>query len=657
MSYLDAPRLHFHGWFQADVSTINNDVRFFQNDSFVPEYQQLNTNGSWNPDGTGIFRLMDCVVSGGYLNGQPITAELHDPVIGMTLQNADQRAPGKLVDLDPQQQMVSQIWGMQVRLLDAAKNALLQGEYKPAAFSNLWLRQQKGVRMDQQLAANYQSVLHDVVWPTASGSALLQALQAATQDNMLSIEFNVYGYGRDATIPRYTLGHIAGTIGPYLSGEPKHFVLGRQMIAYTPTSFTQPAGGVYNLQGKLAPDASTLTLDFGNSFPIEDANSGLMNIGQVLVAVLNTNPGARLATVQSSQFTLIGEVPYLDAHWYPRTAGVQTFNLANNPGAQALLAGNPLVLLTPVAASTSYNVVLQESIEGLYVRADSFVYRIDPGETQAIDFYASQFGQPLADAAINISPTEGMMGGSGGGNTVQPPTRPRAAIPDIATPADAISYPASVTTNLSGQATLALAASAQGPGTPRGYISGQLYGLAYQLATQPPGYIPNPLNYVSILAYSAKEVPEHPTWYQDIQPLFTQYGNLYPIMSRYVVNLNDYASVVTRLKVLRLAFSLPQHDPNHMPVTRDLGAGDRATILKWLDNPGPDGLPLLGKPPVAPPPASPPQAATQATLPVAGTTEAGTPLAPLQGAGKTAVILQYEQRLRDIARDDTGGQP
>jgi hypothetical protein len=51
---LDSPRLHFRGWFQADVSTINNEVRFYQNSSFVPEYQELNQNGSWNPEGTGV---------------------------------------------------------------------------------------------------------------------------------------------------------------------------------------------------------------------------------------------------------------------------------------------------------------------------------------------------------------------------------------------------------------------------------------------------------------------------------------------------------------------------------------------------------------------------------------------------------------------------
>lgn len=212
MSYLDSPRLHFSGWFQADVSTINNDVRFFQNASFVPEYQQLDQNGSWNPEGTGIFRLLDCWVTGAFLNGKQLTSPTDDPVIGMTVQNAAGRAPGKLVDLDPQQQMVSQIWGMQVRLVNSAAQTPLQGEYKPAAFTNLWKRQQQGVRRDQQLAACYQSVLEEVSWPDASGSSLLEALQGATEDDMLSIEFNVYGYGRDSTIPRYTMGHIAGTI-------------------------------------------------------------------------------------------------------------------------------------------------------------------------------------------------------------------------------------------------------------------------------------------------------------------------------------------------------------------------------------------------------------------------------------------------------------
>ncbi|WP_437995836.1 hypothetical protein WMF26_32070 [Sorangium sp. So ce185] len=51
------------------------------------------------------------------------------------------------------------------------------------------------------------------------------------------------------------MGHIAGAIGPYRRGGPKHFTAGRQMIAYTPQSFTKPAGGICNLQAKLAETA------------------------------------------------------------------------------------------------------------------------------------------------------------------------------------------------------------------------------------------------------------------------------------------------------------------------------------------------------------------------------------------------------------------
>jgi len=191
MSYLDSPRIHFRGWFQADVSTINNDVRMFQNDSFVPDYQQLNINGSWNPRGTAVFRILDCSVTGGFLDGRALVTSQDDAVIGLTLQNSTDRAPGKLVDLDPQQQMVSMIFGMQIRLAGPHAEALFEGGFKASPFTNLWKRQQTGVKMDQQLCAYYQSVLEHVVWSENIDSNLLNALKAATQDDMLSINFNV----------------------------------------------------------------------------------------------------------------------------------------------------------------------------------------------------------------------------------------------------------------------------------------------------------------------------------------------------------------------------------------------------------------------------------------------------------------------------------
>src|SRR5262249_42535589 len=163
-------RLHFRGWFQADVSTINNDVRMFQNASFVPEYQQLNQNGSWNPEGTAIFRILDCEVMGGFLNGRQLGPRADAPD-GRAVLIPDNQPPGKLVHVDPQEQLVSEIWGMQVRVASSSLQTVMQGAFHPAPFVNLWRKQATGVRRDQQLAACYQSVLEGVEWAPGSGSA------------------------------------------------------------------------------------------------------------------------------------------------------------------------------------------------------------------------------------------------------------------------------------------------------------------------------------------------------------------------------------------------------------------------------------------------------------------------------------------------------
>jgi len=637
VSYLDSPRLHFRGWFQADVSTINNAVTAYE----LPPAEPFDPG--WNPQGTGIFRFLDCAVTGAYLDGKQITDPSGDPVIGMTIQNANQRAPGKLVDLDPQQQMVSMIFGMQVRIVSPALETVMQSEFKPAPFINLWPRQLEGVPMDQQLGAVYQSILEGVEWPTAAESPVLDALRKAAPGGKLSIDFNVFGYGRDPKIPRYTMGHVVGTIGPYREGEPEHFVLGRQMINQG-GMFNPPTGNIATLQAKVGDNGRSLTVDFGNSFEIETANSGLKDIGTVLVGVLNSNPDQVLSTVDAAGVTVIGEVPYTGKDWYTQTAGVQTFPLSANGEAMKLLPANPLVLLGPSASTVVppvYSVLLQESVNGVYVRADQFVFRIEPGASQTIDFYATQFGAPLANAAITLSNASALLASLGG------------TPPDISVPTDGVNVPvgsdtATITAGADGHAQFTLQANANGLTVngnpwPRGYLEGQLYALGYQLEAQPANYVPNPFNFVSILAYSQKynQNPNNPppTWYDDIQPLFAQYSNLYPIMSKYVVDLSDYDSVVSRIGILYLAFSLPESDPNHMPVTRDLGAADRAVILQWLGTTGPDGLPPRGTPP------APKQVAA------AGEAEPED-LLPIQKAGKTAVILRYERALAKAGKGD-----
>src|SRR3954468_9432503 len=66
MTALDLPRLVFSGDFQAEVSTVNNDVRHYDTATFQPRFQHVQTgpssDGWWNLSGSGVFRLLDCPV-------------------------------------------------------------------------------------------------------------------------------------------------------------------------------------------------------------------------------------------------------------------------------------------------------------------------------------------------------------------------------------------------------------------------------------------------------------------------------------------------------------------------------------------------------------------------------------------------------------------
>jgi len=619
MSYLDTPRLHFTGHFQADVSTINNEVTFYDISTFTPDDQQLTTDGTkggWNPEGTGIFRLVGCRVTGARLGNRQITTFAEDPVIGMALENADDRVFGKLVDLDPEQQAVSQIWGMRLRLTDGKDNDLFAGDFRPAAFINLWRRQQRAAFLDQTLAAVYQSVLQGMIWEGHVDSAVLDALRRASADDCLSICMNVYGYGRDPKIPRYTLGSVAGTIGPYFAGEPKHFVLGRQLVSATPLNPTVPLGGVYSFQCKVSEDQKTVSADFGNCLQIKDASGAFdQNTSPpLMLAVAKQESSNPLSSVAAGDVAILGNVNYLNDGWYAQTGGVQDFDYSADPWLVANIGARPLLLLTPLAAdNSSYAVLVSETLAGWYARADDFVARLEPGATATFDIYATRYGKPVA-TAVNFFSNLTQMGGG----------------PDIGTPTDAITYPPQLQTDGHGKAVLSVVASAAGPGIPRIYIDGQLYGIGYQPAAQPAQAFTNPWNFISILAFSRVDVPDQPTWHANVQPILQQYGNLYPIMSKHLIDLGNYDSVVKHLKILRLAFSLPVEDANYMPVIRDLSAGKRAIILKWLDNP------LKGEPPPA-----------RAALAPAKPAGVEVDLEPMQRRSKTEALMKAAARRRE----------
>ena len=573
MSYLDPLRLHFSGRFLAAPSTVNNNPEYYNNATFDPIYQTRGP-GWWNPEGDSYWRLLGCQVTGAFgPDGRPAAA--NDPVNSCLVADSDRATAGKLADLDPEQQLVSQIWGLTVRIATADGETLVQGRFHPAAFIDLWDRYPFATG-DLPAGAMYQSVLTDLDWEKGvEASPMLSALRAASQQSgMLSMKFNVDLYDLNFQSPTFTQGRMVGTIGPARAGEPKHIVLGRQFMAHPgPGFFFRPAGGINWCAGVVDEARGKVLVDLGNALSVAETPPAFSDLGEL-----------SLACLAGGQTLSLGTIDYRQPGWYDHTAGVAEVPADRPLTAQELAAvrDNPLALMLPDSADPGQTrVAVQEPANGLFARADQFVFRLDAGETgQQAEIWVTRFGKPLAGAEVLARRDPGGLQWYPGA-------------PPVATPDSGFTFPASVTTGADGRALLPLTAGV--PGNPRGYIDVQVYGVRPVLASvaNDPTYPVNPWHFISALVWDQFQPDEPPTWNGSLHPVFQQYANLYPVMGRFL-DLGDYDSVCANRNLLLLAFGLDPHNPNHMPAVRDLSGAKRDVILRWLNEVGPDGKPLLG---------------------------------------------------------------
>jgi hypothetical protein len=584
MAYLHAPRLVFSGDFLSDVSTVNNDPAHYNNATFKPNFQEPGvgaTNGWWNPEGGAIFDLRNCRVQHVTLPVGTTTAVL-DMVIGQMVGGPGDKATGKMVDLDPQEQGSSELWTVMLRIYTANNELLLQGDLNATPFRDLQLRQQSGSKVNgQPLGASWTSVLTNLVWgPNAGSSPFLSALRNTTQGNKLSINLNAFGYYYNhAPDGRFSMGKIIGCIGPWFNGEPDLFAPARRLygIQQIPNSPWTLFG--YN---NFLVSGNSLSLDLGNSFPIADALGTITFKQKLILGIskqpINAVPDTQWVTIGQNDFTQIADINYEnDSNWLLKTGGIVQFN--NLPtDIMEQLAQNQLLLLTTTSTQGSYAVIAREAIDGLLVRADNFVQRIDADETNNVRMFAYQWGKPLAHSTIV--------------STLEPPTpvtplgpnNPISEVPGNNYPTDGITFPPSLATDASGFALLPIHGNRIN--NPRGYIDGQIYTLDIQLQNipnDPAGYQEN--IFVHLRDYY--KVPDKPVW-SDIAETMTQYGNLYPLMSRYIASLADPVALQARKDIFLFAFSRDINDVMHMPVTRDLSNAKRQTILKWLASPADD---------------------------------------------------------------------
>lgn len=409
MSYLDVPRLHFAGTFIAKPSTVNNTASNF-------EPTVTNPYPAWNPNGNHFWQFVKASVRSAYDANGPLS---NDPIINARVGSTDDPVAAKLVDLDTEQQMVSQIWGLQVKVA-VSKTEYFVGDFRVVNFNDIFLRVING-RPDSIFSAYFQSVLENVRWNYIQ-SPFLSQLQSVSP-NTLSIKFVVDGYNDDSTSPQFNQGRVVGTIGPHFEGEPPNFVIGR---ALRRTGQSSPLNFAY---ARVDEKRQKVLVDLGNSVPTTAPGGPPPNLGQLQVAIVPP----------SGSPSILGVYDY-SQNAYETNAGIQEFPVT--PEQLELLNSTPLGIIQTSGPGKSPQVPLQEGANCTYINATQIVYRMNPGDVAPVELIAVQFGKPAAGQKINLKLTGDLLQPApiSAAPPFSPPGGPQTPTPmvPVATPASAL---------------------------------------------------------------------------------------------------------------------------------------------------------------------------------------------------------------------------
>ena len=186
--------MDFSGGFLADPSTINNTPNNYADSNQSAETLEL----YWNPNGRGIFDFTGCVVTKVvYGPGDEATTAEQDPIIGQAVAAVYSKAQAKLVDLDPDQQNVSEVWGLTLQVAGLGANPksianFIRGDYSEGSYNAIWAQAHKGPRSSASGSGVYQSQLKNLAWDidAAPRSEFVSALYASSPDQ-LSVNFVV----------------------------------------------------------------------------------------------------------------------------------------------------------------------------------------------------------------------------------------------------------------------------------------------------------------------------------------------------------------------------------------------------------------------------------------------------------------------------------
>lgn len=388
----------------------------------------------------------------------------------------------------------------------------------------------------------------------------------------------------------FLYGKATGSVGPVEKFESTFFVRNRMMCPQPSWVSQLPAKAVPQLTGNpcyFAPfftsaDGKSVVVNLGNSLPTDVPGFTPWEevLGELWLVAL---PKGKISP---NEATPLAQIPH-DEQFISQNAGFFSATLEED------VSDLPLGILS-VLPSGDKHLLLAENKDGHYLRADQFVYRMNPGmstttefprgDTASVDIHVLKFGQPVKDGTqitmTMMTETEALLYtpntlGTSGSNGIKNVSVPQDALkltPKNPPDNPASGKPTSVTVN--SIATFNL--SCTPPGNPRHYVDGQVYFLNYGFGDPSigPFFIQNQNDLVSIQVYNekAEEAPAD---------ILAKWGRLYKIMNF----LTDEGKVkqIDRRNMIKLLLEKPFTELQHMPVTRDMSEPQRAKIVSWIN--------------------------------------------------------------------------
>ena len=553
MSYLDQPRINFTGRFFTNVSTINNDLANYDPSSPVGD-------PGWNPNGVALFKFDSCTVTG-------VQSPNDDgKLLGAVVTTPPQPVPGKLVDLDPDVQTLSQVIGVVLNLATAS-GAGFKGKLEPCNLQDMWMRAPtpEGNAGGSMASAVFISTLNSVTWTNAGEVEVLKRLCDATQSSKLAIRFVVGSYFfADPNDPKSGFGTLTGSIGPYRDGDPVQFARRRLMPHTLPPTHDQfeanspakkdplPKLQFQACNFQLDKTNCRLSIDLVNSIQLASFGGPPRPVGKLRVVILDEKGSAKETLNQPFQFT---------DETNKTQGGIVDVSLTSDQCTklEKMRAGVEL------QHAGGWTTILAEHPSGKFVNIAPFTMRTVGGGAMRVELRAFQWGKPLANETLSLraqstnGTPESLLINRGTGTAVTNKN---------GTAVFVVNTPINLDVPTERQQLDSLAYLFTGPWTRLngGLLSARIQPAAVMVwAPYPNANMPNP------------------TWEGQVQPIFDEYMRIYPGMKQ-ILDLTDLTVVLANKDALLAVFSLPFDAPHRMPVTRDLSPQKIEVIKTWLKN-------------------------------------------------------------------------